>query len=501
MVRNGEHGKARDILLSKLSSMDIPRSYVLKFADLARRVNMPKTLVSVLRPIVLEEFPGSAPATTSEKALYATGLSRLGSFASAQEILKDLDDNEAPEVLLFQAHNFMFQWDDLSAIPKLRKFIAHPAASSYLRGVGKINLAACLISQLNWEEGQRVLADLREEIAAATPTDDFLSFRLLYANSLELSAQSAVMQGQLDLALAFIQRGEEFLQDTRSRYEILLKKWRVIVDLLKHPKNPESLPKFLSLKNEALKARNWETLRDLEFYQAIALRDDHLFIKLFHGSPYSSFRKRIKELYRPNFPVPKVIDWNPHEFEDPLNESKPTAVFDIKHGREIGKAGSTSLLESPLLGKLLKILTQDFYRPLSIGALIANLYEGEHYNPISSPEKAIQAVKRLRRWFSENEIPLDIEQVDTTFKLVSTKPYSIRLSYRQEAASKNSVHLERLFTHYSNQIFTAREIAEELEIPLSSARTFLSWAVKNRKVTQLAAGRSARYKIPSRFPR
>jgi hypothetical protein len=462
LIRQGEHGKARDILLTELGSLDLPRSYIFKFADLARRVNTAKTLVTILRPIVLNEVPGAAPATAAETALYATGLSRY----------------------------------DLSAIPKLRKFIAHSTPSTYLRWVGRTNLAACLISQLHWEEGQRVLADLREEITRTSDSEDPVNFRLLFANSLELSAQSAVMQGQLDLALEFIKRGEAYLQNTRSRYEILLKKWRVIVELMKAPRNPEALARYSELKSETVKARNWETWRDLEFYQALALRDDQLFIKIYHGSPYASYRKRLKDLYRPQFPIPRTFNWNLRDSESPKALER---FFDLKLGRDSKAKAAESLLESPLLNNLLKILTHDFYRPLSIGALIAQLYEGEYYNPISSTEKALQAVKRLRKWFSENKIPMDIEQIDTTFRLVSTEPYAIRLSYRQEEVSKHSLILERLLTHYSNQIFTARELAAELEIPLTTAQSFLAWAIKSRKVKQLAAGRSARYRISSRF--
>jgi hypothetical protein len=494
LIQNGQHGQARELLVNTNLSQ-LPRKYIFPFADVARRVNTPKMIVKLLRPLILNDSPTESPATNQEKALYATGLSRLGSFAEAQALLKTLESETAPEVLLFQAQNFMLQWDDLSAIPKLNKLITHRMASPYQIFVAKINLAACYIAEMNWKEGDSILQETRQEIESSARNknkseNDLESFRLLYANSLELSAQSSLQQTEYTKALEFISRGEKFLLGTSSRYEMLLKKWNSIVKLMQSPNNSSALEDFLHLKNESFKARNWETLRDLEFYQALALRDDGLFIKLYHGTPYSSFRKRIKHLYAPTFIIPNSLVWD-------VNFLAPTETrfktFDLSKGCETD--GANAMTDTPLLFNLLKILTKDFYRPVHIGSLIALLYEGEHYNPISSPEKALQAIKRLRKWFTDHDVPLDIEASETTFKLVANSKYGLRLSYRQQPLTKHTSTLERLVNHFIDQAFSAKEVSEQLEISLSHSRQFLKWAVEQKKIKAIALGRSARYRL------
>jgi hypothetical protein len=493
LIQGGQHGQARELLAS-LNLSHLPRKYIFPFADIARRLNTPKLIVKLLSPVILGEFQNEGLATIQEMALYATGLSRLGSFAEATQILKKIENEAVPEVLLFQAQNFMLQWDDLSAIPKLNKLLTHPLTTPYQSFIGKINLAACYIAEMNWREGEKILQDTRLEIENSARNKnkragDLESFRLLYANSLELSAQAATQQLQYLKALEYISRGEVFLTGTSSRYELLLKKWKAIVELMQNPTEKNCLSRFLHLKNESLKAGNWETFRDLEFYQALALRDDGLFIKLYHGSPYASFRKRIKQLYRPSFTIPNSMLWDVNF----PNKNRDVKTFDLSKGCETD--GKKALNKTPLLFHLLQILTKDFYRPVHIGKLISQLYEGEKYNPASSPDKALQAIKRLRKWFLDHEIPLDIETSETTFKLIATGAYRIRLSFRKQTLTKHSSTFERLLIHFEKQNFTAKDVSEQLEISLSMARSFLKWALEQNKIKTLALGRSARYRL------
>lgn len=485
LIRKGQQGQAREILLA-LNLKKTPRALQTEIADIARRVNTPKVIIRLLKPVVHQEIPQQKPSK-KEQALYATALSRLGVFEEAQKILKKLDSTSNPEVLLFLGQHFMLQWDNLSALPKLKKYISRKDISSYSRLVGKVNLMACLVGEMRWAESQKAGEEIWLEIKSLpSDSEERENFNLLYANSLGLSAHSLFLQGKFEKARDQIIEAQQILVGTKSRYELLIKKWVAILDFFRDPKDPENLTRFLTMLSEAVKARDWETVRDFEFYQALALRDDELFLKLYQGTPYPSFRKRIKKIYKPLFKIPKMLDWNIYGVR---RSSANVKVFDLSKGCEIG--GSSQLTTYPMLFKLLQFLTKDIYRPVALGSLFSALYPGEYYDPNSSPNRTLLVVKRLRQWLTKNQIPLEIEVYDEWFKLVAKSDYIIRVSFQNLSVTKNDSLLESLEHQFLTQSFTKEQIAENLGLPESTVKRFLTWALKKNKLRRLKSGKTS----------
>ncbi len=497
LIRQAQHGKARELLThSQFNNVDREQAYQL--ADLARRVNVPGITIRLLKPFIFEEYPGTPAATSKEKALYATALSRLGVFHEAQKLLKATDTDEAPEALLYQGFHYKIQWDDISAASQFKKFIKRADISDYLKIVGKVNLASCLVSQMTWKESDLLLEEIRAEIESVAADADGLSenFHLLYANSLELSAHSAILQRQYLEAQKLIHKGERYLIGTKSRYEMILKKWKTIAEILLAPNDQSKLDAFLFMKEESRKARNWETFRDFDFFQALIQRDDNRFLKVYHGTPYTSFRRRLRSVYKPEFSIPKAYDWdvNLELAQSGRQEQVGVGVFDLRKGCQPG--GSSSLTSQMLLLKLLRTLSRDFYRPVAMGHLISTLYPDEIYNPISSPEKANQAVKRLRKWLGENEIPLQINLNDDQFSLQAISPYIIRMTLETVSeVTKNDSILESVRSQFSENHFTSKDIVEALGLSQDAVRNFIRWALDRKKINQTAAGRSSRYRL------
>lgn len=488
LIRRGQQGEARQILL-ETNFKKVPRAQMAGYADLARRLNMPKIMLSLLRQVIHREIPGDPPATISEKALYATALSRTGVFSEAQKYLQKLSDAKNPEVLLFSAQNLMLQWDYLGAIPKLKKYIARDDILVYQKWVGKVNLASSLIGEMHWREADEILLSLKQELEAMSPkSEEAESYSLLHANSLGLLAHSAFLQGDLSRAERAVSEAHRILLGSQSRYELLAKKWRAVIHLFQHPQDSESLRQLRLLRDEAVKARDWETARDFQFFEALSRRDDELFLRLYHGTPYTSYRKRIKKIYQPKVQIPKMVDWSISD----LHSDSPR-IFDLSKGCEIG--GGANLMERPLLFRLLRFLTKDFYRPVALGSVFAALYPDEKFNPETSGNRTYLAAKRLRKWFEAQNIPLEIEIENEWFRLISLRPYVVRVSFQNFNVSHNDALLESVQRHFSDRKFSAAQMSAEMGLTPSQVQKFLTWALSRRKMRRVKAGKAAHFML------
>ncbi len=486
-IRAGKQGKARRLLFA-INLKRISREQALPLADIARRVNVPRYVLLILKPVVKPQTQIRPPASAKEIAFYATGLSRLGVYDEAEKLLQSLAATKDPEVILFQAYNSMFQWNFFAAIQKLQTYLRSELISPYQKQVGRINLAACLVSEEKWVAAESVLAQIFSEIETDLSTG---KQSLLYGNSLEIAAQMAIKRGQLETANELITKAEELLSGSESRYEFFVKKCRAILHLLSDKTPTSSIERLQKIKQEGERAGNWEAVRDLEFYQAWILRDENLFLRLYFGTPFTSYKKRIIKTFGFFKVLPASYDWCLGSGTG--TDHSRTRVFDLRKGCELG--GGAMMSKFPLLLRLLTILCSDFYRPVAQGTLISKLYPDEFYNPISSPIKADQAISRLRYWFKRENVPLKIYARRGAFRLIASGPYIIRVPRLAFVQSKYDAYFEKLDAQFANKFFTTQQVCEALGLSKAVTQRFLSWGKANKKLTQLAAGRSARYRI------
>lgn len=491
LIKSGHQGEVRNLLLD-MNWSQIPRHLAVEFADIARRVNTPKLILIILKPIVYPEIKNQAPATVREQALYASGLSRLGVYTEAEIILEKLDDRDHPQVILFYAFNYMFQWDYAAAAIHLRRYIRLKDLDPYLRTVGRVNLAFCLTQLLNWEQSEQVLNEIWEEVLK--PQDGQAQtekLNLLYANSLEISAQLEIYRCQFAAADIQLGKAEKILSGTGSRYELWFKKWKFILALLKDPKNSQALLDLQHIRNEALTVRDFEVARDCDFFQAFALRDDELFLKVYHGSGFKSYRTRIKRLYKPQMKLTDSYVWR---YESASSSTDPVRTFHLKEGRELN--GSSELHSSQLSFRLLQALTEDFYRPVAKGTLISKLYPNEHFNPITSPQKTVKVITQLRSWIKQNSLPLEIHCYRGEYQLRALASIHFLISPKDKTPQINNYKLlEKLKTYFIEKNFSSKEAAAALSTSERSARRYLLEARKAGLVLQLRGGRTALYRF------
>lgn len=494
LIMSGSQGEARELLL-KINLKKINRKFAESVADLARRLNMPALMVSVLRPIVRSHIELSAPPSSKEIILYATGLSRLGVFGEADKILKTQILKSSHEAQFALAQNEMLQWNYDSPVKRFEKYIQSGTTTEYENLVALVNIACCHIWSMRKEKGHEALKAIWRQVESQSARTNF---RLIYAYSIELAAELAILTNDLKSAQELCNQANKLLQGTKSRYEFYSKKWAAILRVLKAETKNE-VQHLHKIKEESLKLGDWETFRDCEFFEALATRNDELFRKVYLGTPYASYRKRIKILYKSQIKIPDGgYLWMPAQttisgYSD--QNYSALKVFDLASGKE--RNGGDSLVKQPLLMELMRLLAEDFYRPMPIGTLISKLYPDEFYNPDSSPQKAYQLVARLRKWFSQNLIPLDIEAKDNTFRVVSTNDSCGLLipSSKVKSGRRYDSDVLNLKKNFGLDAFSTSQAAKILGKSERSTLRVLQLCLKQKRAIRLSDRKGARYKL------
>jgi hypothetical protein len=451
----------------------LPRSQIADFANFARRIGSPELTLRVLHH-VREPRHGEEPATPSEVAAYAMALGKTGATAEALRLFDTIRGAaSAPEADLYLAFTLINQWEYRDAIPLLESYLERKEPTEYQKTVAKLNLAAsCVFTGKTKMAGQLI-----KEIRTATEENGWTRLQM---NVLELNSQ-LILQAEMEnggdqsenlLAEAF-ELAKKHQLDT-----LVLEKWKAVLALRSAPENTTSLE---SVREKAIKLGRWETVRDCDFQLALIINDPALMSKVFFGTPFPAFRKRI---------IAKSKSWfHPAEFYDwQLLASEPAKeFFDLKSGGGL----------SGLILQLMRGLSTDFYRPLHVGNLHSLVYPDDYFNPIHSPPKVKNLVTRLHSWFGDNNLPLRVTSKDMTYRLVTDDPYCIRvyLDFEINEDEKVREQLSKLRARWPYKSFSSAEAASELKITAAESLTLLKEAVTAGRLYRSGQGRSSVFRF------
>lgn len=482
LIRAGQRDQARELLL-KLKGKIIPRARACEMADLARRSGLLQLAMQIMMPIVRPKVPLSPPPSDQEISSYAIILLGFGASLEALELLENGSPQNA-EVLLAKAFSYMNRWDYECASVHLREYLQIGSMSQYQQMIARVNLAACLAAMSRIHEAQ-VLIDLilRETFDQ--------QWNLLHKNALEIGAQMAIQSRNWSLTETMLLRASEKSEVAFNTDDVFIKKWKAIFQIEKEGPNPILLEEFSQIQAEAHRNGHWETIRDCDYYKALSLKDEKLFLKVYFGTPFRSYRQRIAK---------RAEGWIdiPLSYIRQMSSEDSLRVFDLNSGEE--NLGSAKLKPGKSLFNALSTLVADAYRPFMIGSLHAAVFPGEHFNPQSSPRRISFLLHRLRDWFQENQIPLQIEFSKEGYRLKSDGSYAFQLvTQSQMPMDQEPAHylvmLQKLKQGWQNIHFTAIDVASKLGISERSARYFIRWALEKNKVERLGAGRSTQYKL------
>jgi hypothetical protein len=361
-----------------------PREFLLEVSNLARRLNKPFQILKWLHPLVRTEHLISEQATDAEASLYAIGLVRIGAYREAKDILDKLPLNLA-EVQLGLIQLNGFQWKYQKMIRPLKRYMKLVPTDSYVYSIAQLNMLTALVDKEDWQA-----CDAHAEHFLNIATEK--KYTLLKANALETYAQSKIRQQDFSAATELLNEAGSILRNSGSRYDLFVKKWKLIIDILRS-KN-ECTAEVVNLQIEAQAKSEFETVRELDFYYALARQDQSLFQKVYCGTRFETYRRRMKQKYAQDTAFLK-------EFAIPFTDN-PNFQGAMQN------FSSSSLELSVSAEKMLKIVLSDFYRPIQLGEVFRDLYPDEYFNPNTSKDRLYKVFSRLKQELQSQDSPIDI---------------------------------------------------------------------------------------------
>ncbi len=467
-IRGGRLREAR-ASLKALAKAKLPRPALAEAANLAWRASNPAQGIKWLSALVRPAARKPITATATEKAEYGACLVKVGALSEACDLLAGIAPADEPRAALYLAFAKVAQWDYGGSIPLLKQYLASPKLTAYQKLVGQTNLAAALVEQRRPLEATFLLRKLLHDLHLG-------GHQLLLGRALLLSAENFLNKKDWKQAVAFLEKAEGLLRETDSLDHFLIRKFRAIAAFLKSPGTP-TLTRLHEIRLEAAGWRHWETIRDCDRYEAVALQDETLITHLYFGTPFESFRRKLADDV-PAFQAPDSHVWKLKRGAGPvLNLSTG------KGGRAVLKVGQS-------LHRLLLALASDFYRPLRTAELHALAFPGEFFHPVYSAQKLRTLISRLRTWLARSKIPLAVIELDGGYRLGAERPCALELPAPRMSGG---AVLEKLRLGRGASPFSAAQAADTLGVSDRTARRYLETAAETGEVEVLGKGKARRY--------
>jgi tetratricopeptide (TPR) repeat protein len=480
-VMEGQHHEVKKVL-NGIGLKSIPRAHICRFSEIAWRIGYPIYALKLLHSTVFPENSFSKSATDKEKINYASALVNLGAIDEAIKIFDSIDPLQEPETLLRKSFAYFKKWNYKGAMPWLFEYVKHRDLPPYKRVVGKVNMAAALIEQCEWERAQILLAEIQDECRKN-------AHLLLLGNCLELQAQIEIFQHRFDQALPLLEEAKSYLQNQNGSSSLFVEKWLIICRCFKG--DLDSMKDLIDLKNKSLELSNWETVRECDLFEAIVTQNEDLVKRVLLGTPSEHYRKRVRRLFGKQL----VSRGNYYLALGCAPEGSPTRTFSPYEVQKDGKA----LHNKPQLLALFEALTMDFYKPSHIGLLFQRVYPDEKFNPFTSPDRVLILIKRLNQWFIGNELPIRVHIKKSEFALISQGDESIQiLVHRAKKLSKEVGTILQLKHLFDGRTFSVSQVSEKMKISRSSAQRVIDQAIEAGHLAQRGSGRPAIYQIVSR---
>jgi tetratricopeptide (TPR) repeat protein len=470
-------GQAQNVgrRLAKINTAKIPREFRLPLANICRRAGLYSIGMAILSKLVNEErnFKTAEQASPAEFAEYAVLLLRSGAAGEALERLEKIDGNVVPEAILFRAFAHFSLWQFEEAIPRLEDYL-RSSVTGYQRLVGRVNLAYAFVACGKLDLAFPLLEENIREAAQGMHSR-------LESNCLALRAQANLQTESYHAARADLDAAYDLLGSAPTVDRFFIVRWRLTLEALES----KTLAPIEELRKLAREHRDWDALRSADLYALKIEFQEGRFKHLLFGTPFPSYRRHIvRELGR--FP------------------NQPTYVLGLKAAPRMnllnGKINSdTGLKPGRKCHQLIDVLLRDFYRPLRIGGLFAELFPGEHYNVASSPNRVHQLLRRTRRWIEAGKIPIEINEASGFYSLKITGDFSFAIPYEREQVDCMSVQFKKLKAAFGdNTEFTVTEARECIGVSKRTMQRLITWALENDRCERVGeATYAAKYRVKS----
>jgi tetratricopeptide (TPR) repeat protein len=495
LFRRGESARSQS-LIREVARHRLARDLALSLANQARRGMLPQITVRLLHRWV-RRTPKSSPqhATDMERSVYAAGLGALGGNREALRILSGVDVKEAPRALLYAAFCHFRLWEFEEAVAPLERLLRVPGLDEFDRLAAEMHLGNALV------HGVGDYGRARELLTGVLKKAQAPELGVLRRTSLVILVQAETFSGRIDSARRYCEELADFHDKGDAHFRQRLGNWKAIIDRKSGKLDAAAFRRAMRESARGyVELRDWESARACDYQLALDSRDEALLTRLYFGTPSAGFRRRMAR------DAPWLKDLPPR-FEWPVPPHGAASAARVSSWNGENDAGRAFLREGGVLQRLLLALSRDFYKPSTLAELFHELHPGLYFHPTSSPHRVYITLQRLRRWFRQAKLPLEITIDEGLVRLVSTSPCLVRVTpdgAPPPDAGGARVALRRLFEkagrHFEGRAVSAGELAGFLKLPPRTALRHLRAAVEAGLVTRSGSARATRYRIsPGNF--
>jgi hypothetical protein len=225
----------------------------------------------------------------------------------------------------------------------------------------------------------------------------------------------------------------------------------------------------------------------------LVTRDRQLFLKVYFGTPYPSFRRKMLAKFRGDTTIPETFDWTGETADGGASVGTLLDLVETHH-----EPPRESLGQGTIVRLLLTVLSSNFYDFFSTAALHSRLYPESFYNPDTSPARVYNTVKRVRRWLTDNAIPLAIEERNGAYGLNFLVPAEGAARLRvtiQPALSPVAAAVKLLRSRLAGDEFQGHQAALAWDVSIRTAQRILLHALECGLILRIGAGRTSRYRF------
>jgi hypothetical protein len=317
---------------------------------------------------------------------------------------------------------------------------------------------------------------------------------MLYGNTLELLAQIRIFQNRHTEADQILKLAQVKLSSSPAQYSFYVKKWTVINRWLENHRDKQAAKNLAELRKSSFAMGLWETCRDCDYYEALKTRDPFLIRRLNFGTQLSGFRRRMNTEF--GAVKEKIFLWNPADKTFSERDKDFRKNYFVLNPDGIGQGQDNNKSQDVLpvtLRRCFFALTKDFYRPISLGELFSQVYPGEYFNPFSSIKRLEITIRRLRKFFESQNIPLAVQVKNKTFRLVSTGDCVLEIQQQRQPKQQGTMLLDLLKGGITQKDFDLAAVKNVLDVSTSTAQRLLRLGVQQKRIGKAGYGRSRRF--------
>jgi len=439
-------------LLSKISLNKIPRAEHVRASRLFRRTGAFDLSLRLLLPVVRPKAAILQPATPEEIAECAIALQRSGSLEEACELLEKVSPADVPEALLYKSIFRFSEWDYRGGVKHLLQLLNVCERGSYLQRLAQLNLASAFVVEESFQEAEALLSDLR---ASTSERGEYLMF----CNSLEVSAQVAIFTGDYAKAEEFLTQAEAVVKGAKTLDALWVMKWRAIAQAFRQ----KSTAPLVKARAQAVEARHWETVRELDFASCKVKFDAEVYRRLYFGTQFPAYRRRlVKAFGEPAENVAFV-----HEGGEYRTEGKKA----LNLFRDL----QDELSPGDLPHLLFMFLISDAYRNWRSGQIHSKIFPGEYFNPYTSLDRVHQVVTRLRKAMVQQIPGIDIFNDNGIYKLdLSGLKNPIEIPKELPVGNPDGIKIHALILRLGRSDFNASDVESAFSISRASANRLIA---------------------------